>query len=112
MNSDSGKPLKALRVDGGLSNSDICMQLQADILGIEVSRPEMRESTALGAATAAGVHLNIGMWEGGFKAFTERLSESKEVLQRFTPTTTEKGRLYDQLGESERVIHRVTVILQ
>ncbi|KAF9350029.1 Glycerol kinase [Mortierella sp. NVP85] len=82
MNSDSGKPLKALRVDGGLSNSDICMQLQADILGIEVSRPQMRESTALGAATAAGVHLNVGMWEGGFKAFTERLSESKEDLQR------------------------------
>ncbi|KAG0227341.1 Glycerol kinase [Mortierella sp. GBA43] len=92
MNSDSGKPLKALRVDGGLSNSDICMQLQADILGIQVSRPMMRESTALGAATAAAVHLNIGMWQGGFKAFTERLSESADVLQKFTPRTTDNER--------------------
>ncbi|KAF9180000.1 Glycerol kinase, partial [Haplosporangium sp. Z 11] len=92
MNAESGHPLKTLRVDGGLSNSDICMQLQADILGIEVSRPQMRESTALGAATAAAVHLGIGIWKGGFKAFIEREREAKEVLQTFTPTTTATGK--------------------
>ncbi|KAG0052400.1 Glycerol kinase [Gryganskiella cystojenkinii] len=92
MNADSGNPLKTLRVDGGLSNSDICMQLQADILGIEVTRPQMRESTALGAATAAAVHLGIGIWEGGFKAFSKRASESKEALQTFTPKVTEQER--------------------
>ncbi|KAG0257839.1 Glycerol kinase [Mortierella polycephala] len=92
MNAESGHPLKTLRVDGGLSNSDICMQLQADILGIEVSRPQMRESTALGAATAAAIHLGIGIWKGGFKAFTERERGSKDILQTFTPTTTAKGK--------------------
>ncbi|KAF9435731.1 Glycerol kinase [Entomortierella beljakovae] len=92
MNADSGKPLKTLHVDGGLSNSDICMQLQADILGINVLRPEMRESTALGAATAAGVHLGIGMWEGGFNAFKERIQGSKEVRREFTPTISLKER--------------------
>ncbi|KAF8969523.1 Glycerol kinase [Entomortierella lignicola] len=92
MNADSGKPLKTLRADGGLSNSDVCMQLQADILGIEVLRPQMSESTALGAATAAAVHLGIGMWKGGFKAFTERIRESKEVLRTFKPSISEQER--------------------
>ncbi|KAF9581941.1 Glycerol kinase, partial [Lunasporangiospora selenospora] len=83
MNADSNHPLAALRVDGGLSNSDVCMQLQADILGIDVTRPQMRESTALGAATAAAVHLGIGKWAGGFKAFRERAKESEETHQVF-----------------------------
>lgn len=43
MEKDSGVPLKALQVDGGLTNSDEAMQIQADILGINVERPEMRE---------------------------------------------------------------------
>ncbi|KAG0285634.1 Glycerol kinase [Linnemannia gamsii] len=92
MNADSGYALKTLRVDGGLSNSDICMQLQSNILGLEVSRPQMRESTALGAATAAGVHLGIGIWKGGFKAFAERACEAKEVLQIFTPQINDEER--------------------
>ncbi|KAF9384451.1 Glycerol kinase [Podila verticillata] len=92
MNADSGTALKTLRVDGGLSNSDVCMQIQANILGIDVSRPQMRESTALGAATAAAVHLGIGIWKGGFKAFAERTREAKEVLQVFTPEISEKER--------------------
>ncbi|CAO3566396.1 unnamed protein product [Mortierella alpina] len=92
MNAESGHPLKSLRADGGLSNSDICMQLQADILGIEVSRPQMRETTALGAATAAGVHLGIGIWEGGFKAFAKRAAAAKEVLQIFEPQISETQR--------------------
>ncbi|KAF9002213.1 Glycerol kinase, partial [Haplosporangium bisporale] len=92
MNADSSTALKTLRVDGGLSNSDICMQIQANTLGIDVSRPQMRESTALGAATAAAVHLGIGIWKGGFKAFAERTREAKEVLQIFTPEISEKER--------------------
>ncbi|KAF9926989.1 Glycerol kinase [Linnemannia zychae] len=92
MNTDSGYALKTLRVDGGLSNSDVCMQLQSNILGLEVSRPSMRESTALGAATAAGVHLDIGIWNGGFKAFAERTRDSEEVLQTFSPEISDEER--------------------
>lgn len=94
MNADSGKPLKVLRVDGGLSNSDICMQMQADILGIDVVRPQMRESTALGAATAAAVHLGVGIWKGGFKAFAERARTSTESLEKFAPAVSEKGNAF------------------
>lgn len=62
MATDSGKALESLAVDGGLSNSDLCMQMQADISGINVDRPAMRETTALGAAIAAG--LATGVWNG------------------------------------------------
>ncbi len=61
MESDSGKPLAELAVDGGMSNSDLCMQMQADCTGIRVRRPYMRETTALGAAIAAG--LASGVWD-------------------------------------------------
>ncbi|KAI8148952.1 putative glycerol kinase [Fennellomyces sp. T-0311] len=61
MNQDSGAPLKSLKVDGGMSNSDLAMQIQSDILGIEVDRPAMRETTALGSAIAAG--LAVGLWK-------------------------------------------------
>ncbi|KAL0941901.1 glycerol kinase [Colletotrichum truncatum] len=61
MATDSGHALESLAVDGGLSNSDLCMQSQADISGIRVDRPAMRETTALGAAIAAG--LALGVWD-------------------------------------------------
>jgi glycerol kinase len=57
---DSHHALESLAVDGGLSNSDLCMQTQADVSGIPVVRPAMRETTALGAAIAAG--LATGVW--------------------------------------------------
>lgn len=55
--------LKVLKVDGGMTGSDVTMQLQADILGIEVERPTMRESTALGAALLAGSALKLFGWD-------------------------------------------------
>ncbi|KAI9103166.1 hypothetical protein DFS34DRAFT_355197 [Phlyctochytrium arcticum] len=60
MNADAGTDLALLKVDGGMTNSDLGMQIQADLLGIDVVRPEMRETTALGAALAAG--LAVGVW--------------------------------------------------
>ncbi|KAJ5906140.1 Glycerol kinase [Penicillium subrubescens] len=60
MEKDSGKALSELAVDGGMSNSDLAMQTQADLISIPVYRPKMRETTALGAAIAAG--LAVGMW--------------------------------------------------
>ncbi|KAK0628943.1 hypothetical protein B0T17DRAFT_588909 [Bombardia bombarda] len=71
MEKDSGHKLESLSVDGGLSNSDLCMQTQADISGIRVDRPAMRETTALGAAIAAG--LATGVWN--------ELADLKEVNQ-------------------------------
>ncbi|MBB4695902.1 glycerol kinase GlpK [Paractinoplanes abujensis] len=61
MAQDSGTALDRLRVDGGVTANDLCMQLQADILGVPVSRPAVAETTALGAAYAAG--LAVGFWE-------------------------------------------------
>jgi glycerol kinase len=62
MNKDSGVPLKALKVDGGMVYNDLLMQFQADVLGVPVVRPKVAETTALGAAYAAG--LAVGFWGG------------------------------------------------
>ena len=62
MNKDSGVPLKALKVDGGMVYNDLLMQFQADVLGVPVVRPKVAETTALGAAYAAG--LAVGFWAG------------------------------------------------
>ncbi len=61
MNKDSGVKLKALKVDGGMVYNELLMQFQADILGVPVIRPTVAETTALGAAYAAG--LAVGFWK-------------------------------------------------
>jgi glycerol kinase len=61
MQSDTGKKLKELRVDGGFTKSDLSMQFQADILGIPIIRPAVTETTALGAAYLAG--LAVAFWK-------------------------------------------------
>lgn len=60
MNKDSGVPLKALKVDGGMVYNELLMQFQSDILGVPVVRPVVAETTALGASYAAG--LAVGFW--------------------------------------------------
>ena len=85
METDSGHKLERIAVDGGLSNSDVCMQAQADIARIPVDRPAMRETTALGAAVAAG--LAVGVWDEledldgvnsvGRRVFTPKMDEKK-----------------------------------
>jgi glycerol kinase len=60
MNKDSGVALKALKVDGGMVYNELLMQFQADVLGVPVIRPTVAETTALGAAYAAG--LAVGFW--------------------------------------------------
>jgi glycerol kinase len=62
MNADSGVPLKELKVDGGMVVNETLMQFQADILDVDVVRPKVAETTALGSAYAAG--LAVGYWEG------------------------------------------------
>ncbi|MCP4415341.1 MAG: glycerol kinase GlpK [Chloroflexi bacterium] len=61
MKADSGVALKALKVDGGMVFNELLMQFQADVLGVPVIRPKVAETTALGAAYAAG--LAVGFWK-------------------------------------------------
>jgi glycerol kinase len=61
MAAETGSSLNSLKVDGGITANELCMQLQADILQMEVVRPDMRETTVLGAAYAAG--LAVGVWK-------------------------------------------------
>ncbi|BBY86243.1 glycerol kinase GlpK [Mycolicibacterium tokaiense] len=60
MEADSGVHLEVLKVDGGITANELCMQIQADVLGVDVVRPVVAETTALGAAYAAG--LAVGFW--------------------------------------------------
>ena len=71
MEQDSGVRLDVLRVDGGVTANELCMQIQADVLGVPVSRPVVAETTALGAAYAAG--LAVGFWKN-----TDELVEQLE----------------------------------
>lgn len=81
MQADSGLELAELRVDGGASANDMLMQMQADLLGVKVIRPENAEATALGAAYLAG--LAVGFWPD-----TSTLAEQWRVDRVFHPTTT------------------------
>ncbi len=80
MESDSGIRLKELRTDGGMVVNDLLMQLQADALDVPVVRPRMRETTALGAAYAAGLAC-------GFYKDTDDLAANWSVDRTWTPQT-------------------------
>lgn len=75
---DSGVSIQVLKVDGGATVNNTLMQLQADILGVRVERPVVRETTALGAAYAAG--LTCGYWKD-----TEELRRNWQVDQSWEP---------------------------
>ncbi|KAI0553842.1 glycerol kinase [Xylaria curta] len=87
MEKDSGHKLECLAVDGGMSSSDITMQTQADISTIRVERPEMRETTALGAAIAAGLATE-GCWSRLQELF--ELTHSKPGRKNFDPVGNPK----------------------
>lgn len=85
MEADSQIKLREMRVDGGITNNKLCMQLQSDIMGIDVVKPVITETTALGAAFAAG--LATGVWKDA--------DEIKAIWQReFTwhPESSEQWR--------------------
>ncbi|KAG5513314.1 hypothetical protein PMAC_001377 [Pneumocystis sp. 'macacae'] len=86
MEKDSGSSLNILKVDGGITNSNICMQIQSDLIGIDVNRPEMREVTALGAAIAAG--FAVGVW-GSIKEL-ENIGSGKTTV--FSPKIDDNKR--------------------
>ena len=78
MEEDSGVKLRNLKVDGGMVNNQLLMQFQADILGVPVVRPKIADTTALGAAYAAG--LAVGFWES-----FDDLHENWQISQTWEP---------------------------
>uniref|UniRef100_A0A673J0I7 glycerol kinase n=1 Tax=Sinocyclocheilus rhinocerous TaxID=307959 RepID=A0A673J0I7_9TELE len=78
MNQDSGIHLSQLQVDGGMTSNRLLMQLQADILCIPVVKPSMPETTALGAAMAAGAAEGVSVWSLTPEDLTEVTSEKFE----------------------------------
>ncbi len=84
MQEDSGIKLESLNVDGGATANDYLMQFQADILGVSVDRPEITESTALGAAYLAG--LKSGMWS------LDSILELRKTEKEFLPVLEDKKR--------------------
>jgi glycerol kinase len=89
MNADAGVDLAELRVDGGMVANELLMQFQADQLGVDVIRPKVTETTALGAAFAAGIA--VGFWEGE-QDVTDNWSEDKRWSPDMDPN--DRDRLY------------------
>ena len=85
MVADSGVPMTEMRVDGGITGNALCMQMQADIMGIDITRPLITETTALGAAYAAG--LAIGYWDS-----IEEVKANWRESKRWIPSKTAEER--------------------
>ena len=85
MKEDTGIEIENLKVDGGATANNTLMQMQADILGITVIRPKTIETTALGAAYAAG--LALGIWNG-----TDELQQHWREDSRWEPIWTKEQR--------------------
>lgn len=91
MQEDSGIQLAALKVDGGATANNFLMQFQADILGAEVHRPTVTETTALGAAYLAG--LAVGFWPS-----KEEIAKNWAVDRQFDPTFTQEQKTQKYAG--------------
>ncbi|MEH3132222.1 MAG: glycerol kinase GlpK [Mycolicibacterium neoaurum] len=85
MEADSGVHLDILKVDGGITANSLCMQIQADVLGVDVVKPVVAETTALGAAYAAG--LAVGFWDN-----PDDLRANWQEGQRWSPQWSEQQR--------------------
>ena len=87
MNRDSGVKMSMLKVDGGMVGNELLMQFQADILNVAVVRPVVSETTALGAAYAAG--LAVGFWSGT-EEVRRNWAEDKTFHPAMEPLVREK----------------------
>jgi len=96
MEADSGVHLEVLKVDGGVTVNNLCMQLQADVLGVPVSRPLVAETTALGAAYAAG--LAVGFWKD-----IAELRANWNESRRWTPQWSDQQRASGYAGWKKAV---------
>ena len=96
MERDSGRALGTLKVDGGAAANDLLMQFQSDVLGVEIARPELVESTALGAAFLAG--LGAGVWKD-----LAQLQKTWREQRRFRPAA-ERGWVKDHLARWDAAV--------
>ncbi|MDP9846383.1 glycerol kinase GlpK [Streptosporangium lutulentum] len=96
MRQDSGVSLDVLRVDGGVTANELCMQIQADVLGVPVSKPVVAETTALGAAYAAG--LAVGFWKS-----TDELKQNWLEGRRWQPEWSDEQRATGYAGWKKAV---------
>ncbi|WP_328520617.1 glycerol kinase GlpK [Kribbella sp. NBC_00359] len=96
MEKDSGVKLDVLKVDGGITANELCMQMQADILGVAVSKPVVAETTALGAAYAAG--LAVGFWKN-----KEELVQNWNEDKRWEPQWNDEQRAKGYAGWQKAV---------
>ncbi|MDW7662806.1 MAG: glycerol kinase GlpK [Bacillota bacterium] len=97
MQEDSGLKLRRLKVDGGATVNNFLMQFQSDLLGTEVVRPKVTETTALGAAFLAG--LAVGFWKN-----KEELKEQFAIERTFEPTFDEEKRNKKYIGWQKAVL--------
>ncbi|NKZ27441.1 glycerol kinase GlpK [Vagococcus lutrae] len=90
MRQDSGMPITSMRVDGGAANNNFLMQFQSDILDLNIKRPKVSETTALGAAYLAG--LATGYWES-----IDEIRENWQLDKEYDPhmSAEERDALYD-----------------
>jgi len=98
---DSHLKLKELRVDGGASKNNLLMQFQSDILKVEINRPKMVETTAMGAAFLAG--LQVGYWKS-----SEEIQKIRRIDKVFVPKMKEVDRKQLWLGW-KRAVRQVLV---
>jgi glycerol kinase len=90
MKLDSGSELEHLKVDGGMTNGDLAMEVLADMGGFEVVRPEMRESTALGSALLAASAVGLFGWDITRPETLKEVNTARSTL--FEPRTTPEER--------------------
>ena len=98
MQHDAGRRLLELRVDGGATANDLLMQFQADLVGVPVVRPEVTETTALGAACLAG--LGVGYWNS-----TAELGANWRAQRRFEPAMS-RAQAGERLATWSRAVER------
>jgi glycerol kinase len=96
MQRDAGRPLTVLKVDGGASANDLLMQFQSDVLGVEISRPDLVETTALGAAFLAG--LGTGVWKD-----QDQMKQTWREQKRFKPTA-DRARVNEHLARWDAAV--------
>ena len=101
MGKDAGVPLKELKVDGGASRDNLLMQFQADVIGANVIRPQVTETTALGAAYLAGIA--VGFWNG-----IAEVKQQWKAERVFQPTASQESVATAKAGWADAIARTLT----